>query len=271
MERYHAPLRSAFNKIRATMDRKEAKEEECLKLAVYAVNSVMGPEGLTPILLVFGALPRPARSTPSPTQLVRQAAIEEERKRASAEQAKLRLAFALKHPSRPKAKESSSLFHDLPSGSKVLVYRTKSKRWEGPYTYISSEGETIVVQLPQGRRIFRSTGVKPLTPPLSTATTGPERDEKRRKPFEDTVPCTAAMTDSTDGPVIPGAITSTQHEKEVRFVDEGGEELGPKSRKLKVKKGSKEDRMFAKPLRDELEGLVKNGTFKRRKKSEVPK
>lgn len=37
VERYHAPLRAAFEKIRASMDR-ETTDSECLQMAVYAIN-----------------------------------------------------------------------------------------------------------------------------------------------------------------------------------------------------------------------------------------
>lgn len=47
-------------------------------MAVYAVNGTMGAEGLCTILLVFGALPRPKITTPSPTQIEIQRYIEEE-------------------------------------------------------------------------------------------------------------------------------------------------------------------------------------------------
>lgn len=68
VERYHAPLRASFTKIRESMDKSEASDADCLRMAVYAVNSTMGPEGLVPIysiLLVFDALRIPARTTPA--------------------------------------------------------------------------------------------------------------------------------------------------------------------------------------------------------------
>lgn len=130
------------------------------------MNSTMGPEGLVPMLLVFGALPRPARITPAPTQLHRQRVIEEARKAASTEQARRRLAFALRHPSGPKAKEVSAQLRRLPPGAAVLVYRTVSNRWERPFQFVSCDDETVIVQLPRGRRIFRSTCVKPFVRPL---------------------------------------------------------------------------------------------------------
>lgn len=61
------------------MARDEASDSECLRMAVFSVNTAMSPEGLVPMLLVLGALLRPSMKTPSPNQLKRRAVIEEER------------------------------------------------------------------------------------------------------------------------------------------------------------------------------------------------
>ena len=161
VERYHAPLRKAYVKLRETLSRTNATDQECLQAAVYAANATIGPEGLCPMLLVFGALPRPAQRTPSPTQVERQNAIELAKVEIQKEQASRRIKFALTHTNSPKAKEQSAYLRNLPSGALVLVYRTTTKGWEGPFHFISIEGETVVVQLHQGRRIFRSTCVRP--------------------------------------------------------------------------------------------------------------
>lgn len=84
MQRYHAPLRSAYQKIRACMGKQEARDEEFLRMATYAIKSTMGPERLVPILPVFDALPRLARTSAAPDQLRRQQLIEEASKAAAA-------------------------------------------------------------------------------------------------------------------------------------------------------------------------------------------
>lgn len=56
--RYHVPLRSPFVKILERLD-KTTTNADCHKMEVYATNYTMGLEGLCPMLLVFGALPRP--------------------------------------------------------------------------------------------------------------------------------------------------------------------------------------------------------------------
>lgn len=129
-------------------------------MALYTANSTIRKEGLFHMLLVFGALPQPARMKPCPTKVNRQKAIEEGRKEVSKDQAKRRIDLELHHPGGKKAKEQSERLITLPYGSLVLVYRTTSRTWEGKFSYIYVEGETAVVQLHQGRKIFRTTCVK---------------------------------------------------------------------------------------------------------------
>lgn len=74
-DRYHAPLRGAYNKVREEKDN-DFGEHECLRMDIFAVNATVGPEGLCPILLVFGALPRPARAMTAPFQIHRSITIE---------------------------------------------------------------------------------------------------------------------------------------------------------------------------------------------------
>lgn len=171
VERYHAPLRAAYVMVRESTDNSKASDAECLQMALYYVNCTMEPEGLVPMLLLFGAIPRPVRTTRATTQLQVKTAIEQTKKAAHVEEAKRRLAFALRHPSGPKAKEVSEAIRNLPPGADVLVYHTTTKRWGGPFTYVSSDGDTEVVQLRKGRRIFRSTCVKPFVRPLEIYTT----------------------------------------------------------------------------------------------------
>ena len=69
VERYHAPLKKAYLKLRQTLQKNDTNDAECLQMAVYPANATIGPEGVCPLLLVFGALPRPARHMPKPVQL----------------------------------------------------------------------------------------------------------------------------------------------------------------------------------------------------------
>ena len=55
VERYHAPLRRVYEIISSELE--DASEELTLQMAVKAVNNSAGPDGLVPMLLVFGAYP----------------------------------------------------------------------------------------------------------------------------------------------------------------------------------------------------------------------
>lgn len=67
-KRYNYPLRAAFEKICKDME-KVVSDEECLWMAVYAVNETVGPEGSYPMMLVFGTMPLLIRTNPSESQL----------------------------------------------------------------------------------------------------------------------------------------------------------------------------------------------------------
>lgn len=75
VERYHAPLRASYTRIRADLDR-ETSDADCLQMAVFTTNTYMEPEGLCPTLLVFGIIPIPARTATSATQFERPLAID---------------------------------------------------------------------------------------------------------------------------------------------------------------------------------------------------
>ena len=75
VERYHQPLRRAFEILHAEVGRFTGIEA-VLQMAVKAVNDTAGPHGLVPTLLVFGAYPRvTTESPPSPSTLKRGEAI----------------------------------------------------------------------------------------------------------------------------------------------------------------------------------------------------
>lgn len=64
IKRHHAPLRAKYIKIRMDLVR-DTTDAECLKMAVLAVTSRMGPDVLCPILLALNVIRRPPRTTPS--------------------------------------------------------------------------------------------------------------------------------------------------------------------------------------------------------------
>ena len=156
VERYHAPLRASYEKLRMSTN---CSDSELLQMAVRCVNQTVGPEGLCPALLVFGCLPRPARATAAPSQLERSRAFEKAMDEVQRIQAQRRVEFGLRYTG-PYGRERFDL-DNLTFGSKVLVFRDKPNTWEGPYMFMDKDNETVVVQLPSGRKIFRSHAVKP--------------------------------------------------------------------------------------------------------------
>ena len=152
------PLRAAYKKLRSSLSSKET-DADVLQLAVKAFNDTIGPEGLCPTLLVFGAFPSPARNLPASTQLARSDGLEQAMKAVEKEYAQRKVQFGLRYKG-PYGRERKDLFN-LPHGAPILIYRNKTEKWEGPFKFISIEGDTVVVQLPHGRKIFRSHVVKP--------------------------------------------------------------------------------------------------------------
>lgn len=63
VERYHGPLRRAFEIMYADIGT-VAAPESILQMAVKAVKDTAGPNGLLPTLLVFGAYPRMTLDSP---------------------------------------------------------------------------------------------------------------------------------------------------------------------------------------------------------------
>lgn len=57
IERYHAPLRRAYQIISSEV-KGLVEKEAVLQMALKAVNDTAGPNGLVPTLLLFGAMPR---------------------------------------------------------------------------------------------------------------------------------------------------------------------------------------------------------------------
>lgn len=82
------------------------------------------------------------------------------------EQAKGTMSIPPRHPISAKENKKSSYLYEMPSGSLVIVYRSAMNKWEGPFRFISCEGEDMVVPLKRGTRIFISTCIKPFVNPL---------------------------------------------------------------------------------------------------------
>ena len=156
---HHAPLRSAHNKMRSALPRSESIND-CLQYAVKCVNDTVGPEGLCPTLLVYGSMPRLSKRVPAETQVSRARAMNAAMEKVQEVQAKRKISFALRHPSSNQAQQQEEDLQKLPAGSPVLVYREGTKKWEGPFPFISVDKVVAAVQLPSGRKLYRTSVVK---------------------------------------------------------------------------------------------------------------
>lgn len=155
VERYHKPLRRAYTVIRS--DLPDIKPTQALQMAVKAVNDTAGPDALTPTLLVFGAYPRMADSDPPhPSIIERARAIERAMKEVQDEYAKRHVTEALRMRNGPIVDEELN----APLGSDVLVFREKTRTWDGPYTLIAVDGHTCWVSINHRVTPFRITSVK---------------------------------------------------------------------------------------------------------------
>lgn len=70
VERYHEHIRKAYLKSRKSLPRCET-DSYCLKMTFNSVNNSIGPEGLCPTVLVFGAIHLPERKELEEKQLER--------------------------------------------------------------------------------------------------------------------------------------------------------------------------------------------------------
>jgi hypothetical protein len=158
VERYHGPLRHVFDRMKQELS--EESDKTILQYSIKAINDTVGPEGLTPTLLVYGSLPRPARNIPAATQVERARAIESVRNAVAHEYAKRKVSYGFKHRG-PVGRERGDL-ERLHFGAKIAIYRD-DKGWTGPERFVSLDGDTVVVQMFNGRKLFRSSVIKPWT------------------------------------------------------------------------------------------------------------
>ena len=98
------------------------------------MNDTMGPEGLTPTLLIFGtgpALPLGDEDKLPVVQKERMEALRCARREFERIGARLRLKSAMRGP------PPNESVKNVQSGDKVLVYQESPKGWAGPYTFVS--------------------------------------------------------------------------------------------------------------------------------------
>lgn len=78
-----------------------------------------------------------------------------------------KIAFALKHPSSETAQKIEEKLKRLPAGSPVPIYRERSKTREGWNAFVNIYEGFVVVQMQNGRQLFRSSTVKSAAVPCS--------------------------------------------------------------------------------------------------------
>jgi hypothetical protein len=174
-ERYHGALRRIFERLRVAHP--EASSELLLDASVKAANDLMGPDGLVPTLLIFGVYPKLPLKDSSSTAVPYSARLQimlEARDEYTAIMDDHRLKTALEvqtaqYPSDP-------LYNDP-----VVVYRTTTRKWDGPLRYVgesdhgfyivTANGETMLFQKPCVRRYAAGINYDALEGPASNIST----------------------------------------------------------------------------------------------------
>ena len=158
IERYHAPVRRAYEIISAELP--DLDRDAALQMAFKAVNDTAGPDGLIPTLLVYGAFPRmTVFDAPSATTSRRATTLKKAMAEVRALRAKRQVNDALNTRNGP----STSMVKDLAVGDPVMVWRkpnpNKAGHWEGPFPFWEFKDEECIVGHSKSK--FRATMVKP--------------------------------------------------------------------------------------------------------------
>ena len=147
-------------------------------MAVKAVNDTAGLDGLVPTLLVYGAYLRISKlDPPAPSIMEWAAAIWKAMADVVKLWAKQTVNNALHHRNGP----NTTLVHDLPLNSEVLVWR-ESGKWTRPYCLLAVENKMCCVQLLSGPTSFKSTSVKPYFQSKNTYDIKPDEPEVTIEP-----------------------------------------------------------------------------------------
>ena len=186
IERYHVPLKRAYEIIRQEMP--DTTADIILQAAIKAVNDTAGPKGLIPTLLVFGAYPRMSATATTPDIQRRANAINLAMKELRELQAQRQIRDALGMRNGPDVTAVLRLSPD----DEVLVWREKD-RWTGPFKVITVNNHNVTVMMPNGPTNFRSTVVKPYKHDATTDKSSPPNFEL---PADNTSPVEIDHADS---------------------------------------------------------------------------
>jgi hypothetical protein len=154
IKRYHAPLQQVYEIIYDEF--RDTNAEISLQIAVKAINDSAGPDGIIPILLVFGAYPRiTENSILSPTITKRTKTIRKTTKEVRRFYARRQVTDALAIQNGPNTVTTL----ELPIQSDVRVWR-ETDRWNRPFKLLVTKGETCLIAIPYGPTRFRIIVVK---------------------------------------------------------------------------------------------------------------
>lgn len=177
VERAHAPLRKAWDILYTELG-SFTSEEAILQMAVKALNDTMGPDGLVPTLLVFGAYPRMTTdSPPSQSTLKRGEAVHKAMIALRKTMATRQINEALNARNGPDVATVLA----MPLQSEVLVWR-ENKGWKGPFKIAAIQGHNVTVDMLNGPVTFRSTHVRPYNPQEGTFPPNPVEDTTQTTP-----------------------------------------------------------------------------------------
>jgi hypothetical protein len=151
VERYHGPLRRTYEKVR--LDYGGISDELALSCAVLAANQTLGPEGIVPVTLVLGIIPR--ISTRLPNQPERVQAMIGAREEMRKLMAKAKVARALKRAVPPGADQFYAV------GDRVLVFREEPEGFTGPFRIEHVDHKTIYIRDGNQTKAFSRAQVKP--------------------------------------------------------------------------------------------------------------
>jgi len=97
---------------------KDIQKELTLQMAIKAVNDTAGPDGLVPTLLVYRAYPRISNLNPPALSITERAAAI---RKAMAEIVKLQAKQAVNNALHHRNGPNTTLVHNLPLNSEVLI------------------------------------------------------------------------------------------------------------------------------------------------------
>lgn len=172
-------------------------------MVVKSVNDSIGPDGLVPTLLVYGALPRLGFPTdrPTPPTFQRAVALRKATEAMTKHFAKTQVSSAVRTRNGP----DTSDIHTAPIDSHVLFYRSELDRWDGPYALLEIKWKTCTVLLPPPSvpKEFLSTVVKRFIPEIGNESTPSQPNNLVQGPPEVLTFTVQSQVDTSDDEVQP--------------------------------------------------------------------